>query len=148
MTVKRRPCERCQINRAERFYVSERGRVCAKCRSGAQKRAAKTAMLRNTYNITYDEWEAIIAAQGGGCPIEHKRHKVMDVDHDHALERDLIAAGVDPMEAKRRSVRGVLTRRVNRRVLPGLVDDPERALRVAAYLTFPPARKILFPEGF
>ena len=64
MTVKRRPCERCQINRAERFYVSERGRVCAKCRSGAQKRAAKTAMLRNTYNITYDEWEAIIAAQG------------------------------------------------------------------------------------
>lgn len=136
MSEKRRPCQKCKRNRAERFYVSERGRVCSTCRKKRTQFASRDVRLMEKYQITQEEYELLLESQGGGCAIcKGKRSGNLDVDHDHAKER----AG----EPVRSTVRGLLCRRCNRRLLPGCTDSVVVLNNAIAYLQHPPAQDIL-----
>jgi len=100
----------------------------------------------NTYGITEDEYAEMLEAQGGGCAITGTRPygKVhLDVDHDHAEEKRLLALGYDPQVAARMSVRGLLSRAANRKLLPAVRDDVGKLAAAIDYLTNPPAKRIL-----
>lgn len=82
-------------------------------------------------------------AQGGVCAICKKpRPYNLPVDHDHQLERELIEAGVEPLEAARRSIRGLVCKRDNG-LLRDVRDDTQILRASADYLDDPPARKVL-----
>lgn len=136
MAEARRPCVKCGRNRAERFFTSPRGRTCSDCRKKRVRTSSRDVRLQETYGISECEYQAIFTAQGGVCAIcKGKRTGNLDVDHNHAIERELVADGIPKPEATRRSVRGLLCRRCNRRLLPAARDD-ERILGAAAmYLT-------------
>lgn len=83
--------------------------------------------LRRTYGITLAQYEQMLADQGGGCAICERPASSMPtrlhVDHDH----------------KTQLVRGLLCWWCNRKSLPGVKDDADRAERTAVYLRDPPA---------
>jgi hypothetical protein len=81
--------------------------------------------IEKTYGITGDQYEALLAHQGGVCFICQKRpvSKRLAVDHDHR-------SGV---------VRGLLCRRDNHRLLGSANDDVAVLLRAVEYLNNPPA---------
>jgi len=66
-----------------------------------------------------------------------------DVDHDHRLEKRFIAEGYDPLKARRESIRGLLCKRCNRRLLPASLDRPDILEQAIEYLTNPPAEMVL-----
>lgn len=85
----------------------------------------RAKILRQRYGITLEDFDALLAAQGGVCPcgattsgvIVNGKPNAMCVDHDHATG----------------AVRGVLCDACNRIV--GLAgDDPARLEGLAAYL--------------
>lgn len=83
----------------------------------------------DTYGITGEQYEAIIAHQGGVCFICEKapKSKRLAVDHCHITGE----------------VRGALCRRCNHRLL-GSAHDATRILeRAIEYLNNPPARAVL-----
>lgn len=124
MAVVRRQCEKCGKNRAEKFYVSDRGRVCSFCRRQRTRFASRETRLMEQYGITLDEYDAILASQDGKCGIcKTKRPYNLDVDHDHKLEKRLLALGLEPRLARRFSIRGLLCKRCNRRLLPSCTDS-------------------------
>ena len=83
-----------------------------------------------------DDYEALMAAQKHACAIcLGRRPYNLDIDHDHALEK----AGVPIRE----TVRGLLCKQDNRRLLRAAKDSPERLRRAAEYLERPPARRVL-----
>lgn len=134
-TVKRRACSKCGKNRAEKFYVSARGRVCSFCRKGRTRDYNKDERLQETYGITLDEWQQILDLQGGVCAICLGKRVNYDTDHDHGLEK----AGVE----KRHTVRGLLCKRCNRRLLPACLDRIDILQRAISYLLNPPAEDVL-----
>lgn len=94
---------------------------------------AHSKRVLDTYGITGEEYEALLAAQDGKCFICEKppRAKRLAVDHDHNLG------------FTREAVRGLLCRRCNHRLL-GSAHDATRILkRAIEYLEQPPARKVL-----
>lgn len=140
MTAKRRLCAKCGKNRAERFYVGPRGRVCSFCRKRRAQIASRGVRLQETYGITEDEFQAILDHQGGVCAIcKGERSYNLDTDHDHALEK----AGL-PM---RDTVRGALCRQCNRRILRSVRDSIVLLRAAIAYLEDPPARHVLGALG-
>jgi ubiquitin C-terminal hydrolase len=50
-----------------------------------QPRAKRDRFLRSTYNITVDQYDEMLAAQGGGCKIcgASSTTYSLHVDHDH-----------------------------------------------------------------
>jgi len=78
------------------------------------KRRARCYWLMVKYNLTLEEWEAILASQGGKCAICKKIMKKKNTDHDH----------------KTGKVRGILCTRCNN--LLGYVRDNPSHLRAAA----------------
>lgn len=133
----RKVCTKCGVGRALSSYTSERGRVCAPCRKATRQKAHRVQRVA-VYGITVAEYEAILAEQDGGCGgcgREPRRNEKFDVDHDHEKER----AGLPP----RGCVRGLLCRACNRKVLPYARNNPETLRRLAAYLDFPPAWRVL-----
>ena len=136
MAVKRRACSKCGKNRAEKFYVSTRGRVCSFCRKRRTRVASRDVRLQETYGITEDDYQRLLQAGGGLCWIcLGKRPGNLDVDHDHKLEK----AGVPPRE----TVRGLLCRRCNRRLLPSVRDQIEILENAIAYLRSDLAQQLL-----
>ena len=104
--------------------------------------------------LTRDEWTQLWCAQDGRCFIcsqeIRNRYALVDhnprlanVDHDHVVERRLLADGADPTDALRRSVRGLLCYFCNRNTLRSLRDRADVADRAATYLRQPPAKSIL-----
>jgi hypothetical protein len=92
--------------------------------------------LREQYGLSLDDYEALMAAQKHACAIcQGRRPYNLDIDHDHALER----AGVPPRE----TVRGLLCKQCNRRVLRSARDSVVLLRAAVAYLEDPPARKVL-----
>jgi len=108
------------------FYA--RGSRCRACASAA----AHHGHIEKTYGIGTREYNAILAAQGGGCAIcgAVARTKRFPVDHDHAL-------------AGREAVRGILCKRCNHDLLGAAHDDIELLKRAIAYLESPPAESVL-----
>ena len=81
--------------------------------------------LQQRFGIGVDEFDAMVEAQGGLCPICKKRAAV-HVDHDHRTGK----------------VRAILCEPCNGG-LGQFKDDPERIRRAIEYLADPPAPKWL-----
>jgi recombination endonuclease VII len=148
---------------AECGHKAERGRKrCRDCRrKTSAARPSRTSKRRHGRRgqpvwkcLTPAEWLALWRGQDGKCficrePIRNRydaidrEPRLANVDHSHAVERRLLAEGADPVDALRRSVRGLLCYFCNRNTLLALRDDPDRADRAAAYLRRPPAHHIL-----
>jgi hypothetical protein len=99
-----------------------------------RQRARERRLAR--YGLTSEDYDALLRAQDGRCAICHQRpvRVALNVDHDHALERQ---AGA------RASVRGLLCWMCNRWLLKGARDNPESCENAAKYLREPPARPLL-----
>lgn len=112
------------------FYSGGKGTYCKPCtkadvlrwvRENPERfrRTQRRSMLKRKYGMTEDDYDAMLAAQGGCCPICNATlaEVVVNVDHDHGTGR----------------VRGILCDRCNRTL--GLFgDDPARLRSAAAYL--------------
>lgn len=142
MAEPRRKCVGpCGANRALRFFGVDRRRtdgLSEKClRCSRQRRSASTRgqRLQETYGISLAEFEAILRAQGGVCAICKGKRPGYDLDHSHAV----VKAGGDV----RSSVRGVLCRRCNRRLLPASLDTVAVLEAAISYLRNPPAAGVI-----
>lgn len=124
--MSRRSCKQCGMNRAERFFTSERGRTCIDCRRKSRSAATHARRIEQTYGLTPEQYDALMEHQGGCCAIcEGKRRYRLNVDHDHTT-------GL---------VRGLLCRRCNKFLRD--VQDNRKTLRAAhRYLATPPAERI------
>lgn len=142
MAMRTRKCQRCERNRQLKFYTPK-GRICSDCRKRTRSSATKDVRLQTTYGITLEEWHALLSSQGGACAICQGKRSGYDVDHDHKAEKLLIESGVGALSAARMSVRGLLCKRCNRRMLPSATDRPELLRRGADYLENPPAHEVL-----
>ena len=92
----------------------------------ARSQTAWAARIKDTYDLTADEFDQILAYQRGTCAICQRAtglRKRLSVDHDHATG----------------FVRGLLCGPCNRDVLGHLRDDPAALQRAIDYLTNPPA---------
>jgi hypothetical protein len=119
-----RTCRKCGTNRQTKFFKTARGRVCTPCQRTRTSHASRGVRLAETYGITLDEYDAMLAAQGGGCAIcGGKRRTNLDVDHCH----------------KTLLVRGLLCRQCNRRLLTAARDNPDVLRAAITYLEDPPA---------
>jgi hypothetical protein len=119
----RRPCAHCGRNRSERFFVSAAGRVCSDCRKRTRRTSQRAGHVARTYSLTPDQHAALLQVQGGACAICLRTPRSgLDVDHDHQTG----------------TVRGLLCRACNRKVLPYAQDDAARLRRAADYLEQPP----------
>jgi hypothetical protein len=97
-----------------------------------------------TYFITLEEYDDLLELQRGRCAIcDGYRSGSYDVDHDHKMEKQLRSAGWSPRNAMRGSIRGLLCRRCNRRLLPASVDNPDILAAAITYLNGPPAHGII-----
>lgn len=77
-----------------------------------------------TYGITEDEYAILLARFDGRCWVcKGKRPYNLDVDHDHVVEKNLLALGWSPQAAARASIRGLGCKVCNRRLLPSCHDD-------------------------
>lgn len=138
----KRQCERCGKNRQARFFAPN-GRICQPCQKKSAAIRAKDARLQETYGITYVEWEAILTIQGGVCAICKGKRPTYDVDHSHARETALRDSGLGAQQAARYSVRGILCRRCNRRLLTAALDEPDILRAAADYLEQPVALDVI-----
>ncbi|MGW9170135.1 endonuclease VII domain-containing protein [Streptomyces decoyicus] len=119
-----RKCSKCQQNRAEKFYTSARGRVCAGCRKKSRSKASHSARVQSTYGLAPGEYDRLFEAQDGRCAIcKGTRRQRLSVDHCH----------------KTNLVRGLLCRMCNGRLLTAARDRPEVLRNAATYLENPPA---------
>lgn len=142
-SVARRQCEQCELKRPLTTYTSDRARVCNVCKSKTKAKNDRAKRLRETYGITTDEDDQLADVQGRTCAgCRGKRRYFLHVDHDHALERALLAKGVPPEVAARVSVRGKLCARCNK-VLRDVRDNPDILLWLCGYLRNPPAHKVI-----
>jgi len=93
-----------------------------------RKRKAKDTYLRRTYNITMDEYDLMLEAQGGNCAICDKPPllRALHVEHDHST-------GL---------VRGLCCFFCNAQILRQRVTA-ELLRRAADYLEHPPAVAVL-----
>lgn len=144
MTTKKgyRTCKKCTKNRALRFFTPK-GYTCATCRKATTRKQSKRTHLQQVYGITLEEYETLMERQTRKCAICFGTRTGYDVDHDHKLERQLIAEGHENLEARRMSVRGLLCRRCNRRLLPSCLDTPAILEQAIEYLNHPPAEEVL-----
>lgn len=124
------PCGR---NRDLKFF-KPRGRICSTCQRNSRRKTANALHVLNTYGIEPEILEAMYQAQNGCCAICGKKRSRLEVDHDHAVEKE---------EGTRASVRGLLCRMCNGHLLPACRDNPEILKSALEYLTNPPARSFL-----
>lgn len=113
-----------QANKA-RLHERRRARIAAdpekhneQCRSWHARNRKRSAELKikSRYGLTFDQVEAMRAAQGGACAV-CKRLRKLVVDHDHVTGK----------------VRGLLCNGCNT-VLGKMGDDPAMLRAAAAYL--------------
>ena len=122
-------CAKCGRNRdAAKFYKTPRGRVCVTCQKGNRRLTTKNVRLQETFNITMEQWQELLKHGDGLCWICQGERLTYDTDHDHALEK----LGV-PIEE---TIRGLLCKRCNRRLLPSCKDDIKILERAIWYLMY------------
>lgn len=109
--------------------------MCQDCRKGTLRRNARSKHLLDTYGITQEEYDALFAAQGGACAIcKGVRSYNLQVDHDHSTEK---------LVGTRQSIRGLLCKACNKRLLPAAKDNPLILGAAIKYLVAPPAWDVL-----
>jgi hypothetical protein len=122
-----------QYTEANRDHLNARMRDwCA--RNAESQRAYKyNNHLVRKYGLTRDQYEALLAVQGGGCALCGAEHggirgairKVLAVDHDHSTGK----------------IRGLLCSTCN--TLVEAAADPAFMARATEYLASPPGEKVL-----
>lgn len=136
-TYKRKPItpeKRQEVNqrRRERYATDPQYQQKLKDHAKAKHRlnpeAKRSGRLKAEYNLTIEEYQAMLEMQGNGCAIcgvretgvseKGKRQRSLSVDHDH----------------KTGKVRGILCHRCNF-AIGQLQDNPELLLKAAEYLT-------------
>ncbi|MGW5397787.1 endonuclease VII domain-containing protein [Streptomyces sp. NPDC003952] len=124
-----RACVKCERNRAEKFYTSTRGKVCAACRKRTRSASSHEVRVQATYGLGPGEYSTLFQEQGGKCAIcRQSRQQRLSVDHDH----------------KTGLCRGLLCRRCNNYLLAkGARDNPTILRNAADYLDNPPAVQII-----
>lgn len=107
--------------------------TCKPCASAL----SHEARLLATYNITADQYRALLESQDGKCFIcrTRPRRARLAVDHDHKCCKAGGSCG--------KCVRGLLCKRCNRNLLGSAHDDPAVLRRAADYLERPPAQAVL-----
>ncbi|MGW5735761.1 MULTISPECIES: endonuclease domain-containing protein [Streptomyces] len=127
--VASRKCERCSLNRQERFFSGPRGRICLTCQKKARRKSSHASRVQKTYGLESGEYGVLFESQGRACAIcRGTRTRNLDVDHCH----------------KTGLVRGLLCARCNRTLLGrGLRDSAQVARSAAEYLDDPPAPRII-----
>lgn len=141
--ARRRRCTTCHKLRLAKQYSTPGARVCNPCKRAGTRKAARARHLWETYGLTQDEYDAILVEQGqccGGC--KGTRRYALHVDHDHKVQAHLLSRGMDPLDAAKWSVRGLLCARCNK-VLRDVRDDAPTLVRLADYLANPPAHRVL-----
>ena len=123
------------VTRVKRWQQANPDRVNAYRRvhraEPAVKRAERSSYLKRKYGITLDEYDAMLARQGGGCGIcgsTPSGRISLHVDHDHGTGR----------------IRGLLCFVCNSSL--GELDDPD-LLRAALRYVEPPAERDLLIEA-
>lgn len=114
------------------------GPRCETCHREVKKERAQKARERRVekvYGLSVEDYDAIMAEQGGVCAICKKPfvRKRGSVDHDHDIEKT---------HGSRASVRGIIHAWENT-TIGRCAHDPEWFLAAAEYLTNPPARRVL-----
>jgi Recombination endonuclease VII len=133
--VIRRPCSKCGVNRAEKFFKTPRGRVCVHCQKKGARVNTHGRRIIEIYGLTRDDYNRILLVQGGVCGICGGSRKAnLDVDHDHAEARQ---------RGMRASIRGLLCARCNRHLLPACMGNIEILKAAIRYLESPPAQLVL-----
>lgn len=121
-------CSRCTAWKPEEdFYPSPKQ---ADGLTSCCKRCDRSLRLKRNYGITADQYDAMLAEQGGMCAIcggAPKDGPSLHVDHDHACCATY-------KKSCGRCVRGLLCEDCNR-VLGMFRDDPARFQSAIAYLT-------------
>jgi len=122
--AKYREDPRPHIERAQRWRDANRERHLENQRryaaDGRKQLANRKSHLKRKYGLTVEEYDAMLAAQGGVCAICRRPPRdgsALHVDHDHATGE----------------VRGLLCFTCNN-ALGDLGDEVERAVQVLAYL--------------
>lgn len=117
----------CRVEGKRRISRGASGRW--RDRHPEKRREAQRAALLRAYGLTSEQFEALLAAQGGGCAIcggqDSGDGRRFHVDHDHAC--------CGPNRSCARCRRGLLCLRCNH-LLGNALDDPERLMRAARYL--------------
>jgi hypothetical protein len=105
-----------RVDNIERFRENQR-RMPA---TPEAKRRSREYHLGKTFGITVEQYEEMLAAQGGGCAICHRPPRpdiALHVDHDHETDQ----------------VRGLVCFRCNN-ALGDFNDDPRLLVAAVAYL--------------
>lgn len=124
---RRKRCQRCNKQRGVNSYTDfDADRVCKSCQKTRRTRNRRAQHLRETYDITLDEYLTMYHDNNGACWICQGKRKWLDVDHDHAKEK----AGLPVRD----TIRGLLCARCNRHLLRSAQDDPVRLRRAADYV--------------
>lgn len=128
MAPKKKVCAECGKNRLIKQYVSINGRICKPCQRAKQQARSRKQHLEETYGLTLEEYDALLAAQGGKCAIcKGTRTYNLQVDHCH----------------KTGFTRGLLCKGCNKRLLPAARDDVNRLKSAILYLMEPPAHAVI-----
>lgn len=96
-----------------------------------KRRRAKDSRLRSRYGVSLEQFELVLEAQGGICPVCKRSDKIFCLDHNH----------------KTLKWRGVVCLNCNLRVIGGARDDDEKIINAAQYIISNPT-DLVFPEGF
>lgn len=128
-----KPCQKCGCRKTPKRRLEKYCGPCQRLTAKEHARIMHGRYLLRTYGITIEEYEEILAHQGGTCYICRRangRTRRLSVDHDHKLGTG------------RHAVRGLLCRPCNT-LLGHLRDDPEAFDRGKAYLLEPPAWQVI-----
>lgn len=137
-----KPCVDCEPgSRRPAPYSGPRCATHHREKTKANKDRSRDSYYRKTYNITEEQYNEILAHQGGVCficgPITGRNgsSKRLAVDHDHSCCPGKTSCG--------KCVRGLLCSDCNRNVLGHLRDSEEALLRAIRYLNTHPAQEVL-----
>jgi hypothetical protein len=118
--------------------------VCTDCQKQTRRRTARKQHVSTTYHLSETEHAALSAAQNHACAICGRKPRYsLEVDHDHQMERTLLEGKTDPSEARWLSIRGLLCKPCNRRLLPAARDNVNVLRAAADYIDMPPAWQVL-----
>lgn len=129
-------CARCQDFRPLTSFPArggEKRKLGPYCRP-CQRSYNRERSLLNTFGLTWDEYEFLLACQEDRCYLCRRlpRKTALAVDHNH----------------KTGEIRGLLCRTCNHRMLGSAQENPDLLRKAADYLENPPAREVFGDQKF
>jgi len=139
--VKRGTCVECGLSSQRKSALTRTPEKAARkkaqsgawCRSAHGLRKMRNVFLLRCYGITVDQYDALLAKQGGVCALcKDVESQLNHYGSNRAEENPLTRLSVDHCHATNR-VRGILCRRCNS-MIASARDNPETLERAAGYL--------------